>query len=642
MPELPSGYVFISYSRRDDIAMRRIVTFLRQQGIKVWVDNEKLIPGTPVWEIEIEKAIKNAPAIVVLLSPDSKNSEWVRREIGLADQHRKRVFPVLVSGDEETSITLRLINRQFVDIRKDEEAGLNAVSVSLLRYLEELELQEQNAKKEASRLAAQKTRSEKRLAKQRADEERIAHEKNAGQVFDPTDENENRLAAQKVEEERIAREKAETEHKAKVEADRLVAQKVEDERIAREKAEAERKAKIEVERLAAQKAEEERVAREKEETERKAKIEADRFATQKAEDERIAREKAEAERKAKVEVERLAAQKAEEERIAREKEDFKRKNAEIYNRSREAAAKATQALLSKLKIPALVLVIGVVGYFLWQGISSLIPVAPDATNTPTATMTLAPTKTKTPTPTKILTPTPTLEPEPGATMTGKKGETLVYVPKSEFTMGSKDFSDAPVHNVYLDAFWIDQFEVTNEMYAKCVADNSTCAEPSNTNHFSNASYANHPVVYVDWEMAKTYCNWAGGDLPTEAQWEKAARGADERTYPWGNDAPSKDLLNYNGDVGDTTPVGSYESGKSPYNAYDMAGNVWEWVNDWYDVYPDGNKSASTDFGQTYRVLRGGAWGSYDNGVRSAYRFWHFPSLTYNSIGFRCSRSLPVP
>jgi hypothetical protein len=146
MPQFSNGYVFISYSRRDDVVMRRIVAFLRKQGIKVWVDNEKLTPGTPIWEAEIEKAIKAAPAIVVVLSPDSKDSEWVRREISLADQYRKRVFPILVSGDEEKSISLRLINRQFVDIRENENIGLISLEIALSAYLQELNDKEENSK----------------------------------------------------------------------------------------------------------------------------------------------------------------------------------------------------------------------------------------------------------------------------------------------------------------------------------------------------------------------------------------------------------------------------------------------------------------------------------------------------------------
>lgn len=136
-----AGQVFISYSRRDDTAMRRIVAYLRNQGINVWVDNEKLVPGTPIWESEIEKAIKSASAVVVILSPESKNSEWVRREITLADQFRTRIFPVLVRGDEDTSISIRLITSQFVDMRQNEEVGLKSLSSSLSHYLGQAESQ---------------------------------------------------------------------------------------------------------------------------------------------------------------------------------------------------------------------------------------------------------------------------------------------------------------------------------------------------------------------------------------------------------------------------------------------------------------------------------------------------------------------
>ena len=160
MPQSSTSQVFMSYSRRDNDVMRRVVSFLRKEGIKVWVDNEKLIPGTPIWEEEIEKAIRNAPAIIVVLSPDSKNSEWVRREIGLADQYRRRVFPLLVRGDEETSISLRLINRQFVDIRENEEGGLNKLEEALSQYLQELSVQEHRAKLDAQKLVREKAKLE--------------------------------------------------------------------------------------------------------------------------------------------------------------------------------------------------------------------------------------------------------------------------------------------------------------------------------------------------------------------------------------------------------------------------------------------------------------------------------------------------
>lgn len=139
MTETIAGSVFMSYSRKDAESMRRTTAFLRGKGITVWVDNEKLVPGTPIWEAEIERAIRAASAVVVFMSPDSKDSEWVRREITLADQYRKRIFPVLVSGDEDSSITLRLITRQFVDLRLNEKTGLSALHQAVSMYLNELD-----------------------------------------------------------------------------------------------------------------------------------------------------------------------------------------------------------------------------------------------------------------------------------------------------------------------------------------------------------------------------------------------------------------------------------------------------------------------------------------------------------------------
>ena len=139
MPQPFNGSVFISYSRRDSEATRHIVAFLRDRGIPVWVDNEKLVPGTPIWEEEVENAITLASAIVVVMSPDAKTSAWVRREISLADQHRKRIFPVLVRGDEGSAISLRLTGRQYVDLQQNEEDGLNSLASTLSSYLRQQE-----------------------------------------------------------------------------------------------------------------------------------------------------------------------------------------------------------------------------------------------------------------------------------------------------------------------------------------------------------------------------------------------------------------------------------------------------------------------------------------------------------------------
>jgi serine/threonine-protein kinase len=141
-------------------------------------------------------------------------------------------------------------------------------------------------------------------------------------------------------------------------------------------------------------------------------------------------------------------------------------------------------------------------------------------------------------------------------------------------------------------------------------------------------------------MAKTYCEWRDARLPTEAEWEKAARGTDERVYPWGNQI-SCDNANYYKCNGDTTSVGSYSSGVSPYGIFDMAGNVWEWVSSLYQNYPysatDGRENLTASGS---RALRGGAWNHLDVNVRASSRSWVDPSYFDNFVGFRCSRSLP--
>jgi len=269
------------------------------------------------------------------------------------------------------------------------------------------------------------------------------------------------------------------------------------------------------------------------------------------------------------------------------------------------------------------------------GISS-IPASPEATQTPSATQT------------HFVEPTPTLE--IGSTMIGDDGATLVYVPEGEFTMGSDNGNsdEQPVHTVYLDAFWIDQTEATNKQYAACIAA-GMCDTPSRTgsrtrdSYYGNSEFDEFPVIYVNWDNAKTYCEWAGRRLPTEAEWEKTARGTDQRTYPWGEGIDCQ-KANYNGScVGDTSPVGNYKTGKSPYGAYDMAGNVGEWVNDWYSGTYYQNPSSSNPFGpdsSVYRVLRGGSWLDGNLDIRSTSRGWNYPSGTFYFIGFRCVRGTP--
>lgn len=229
---------------------------------------------------------------------------------------------------------------------------------------------------------------------------------------------------------------------------------------------------------------------------------------------------------------------------------------------------------------------------------------------------------------------------------------LLHVPEGEFIMGSEtgEKDEIPIHTVFLDAFWIDQTEVTNAMYAKCVRDGLCIPPPpravssAQDNYYGNPEFDNYPVVHVSWEDARTYCTWAERRLPTEAEWEKAARGTDGRDYPWGNNPPPNDnLLNYSRpiDEGKTTEVGSYPEGASLYGALDMAGNVREWVADWYsDTYyassPTSNPSGPLP--SEHHVIRGGGWAQGSRDVRSSDRFSQSPDYTAGGIGFRCADS----
>ncbi|MBE0671928.1 MAG: SUMF1/EgtB/PvdO family nonheme iron enzyme [Anaerolineales bacterium] len=271
-----------------------------------------------------------------------------------------------------------------------------------------------------------------------------------------------------------------------------------------------------------------------------------------------------------------------------------------------------------------------------------------------------------PTATQLIIPTQT--PSIGSTMiSDKDGMTLLYVPAGKFIMGEKSeealaicqnfrsdcqlnqfIGEEPPHEVNLNAFWIDQTEVTKAMYTKCV-DASICQPPLYTHsYYSRAELDNNPVGFVDWAMANTYCQWAGRRLPTDAEWEKAASWDDrtktKRIYPWGDNIDCS-FANYYGKIGGcvegTTPVGSYEIGKSPYGAYDMAGNAWEWVNDWFSTkyYRDSPlfNPLGPDTGQ-YRVVRGGSSDHEGFNVRTTDRYWSVPSTFGYNLGFRCASS----
>jgi serine/threonine protein kinase len=289
-------------------------------------------------------------------------------------------------------------------------------------------------------------------------------------------------------------------------------------------------------------------------------------------------------------------------------------------------------------------------------------VVPDLlTPAPTSTQTQSPTPRATNTP--IFTPTPTPFPEE---FTNDAGATLRLIPEGEFTMGGNDGNadERPVHLVYLEAYYIEKYEVTNSLYEACV-DDGVCNPPQEISsrtyspYYGNPQFADYPVIHVDWYQAEAYCEWRGARLPTEAEWEKAARGADGYKYPWGNSFQCRngnfdDLMRLDGYVipggpncdgyKDIASVGLFDDGRSPFDIYDMAGNVWEWVADWYDgdYYsnapykdPQGPPSGSG------RVIRGGAWDvANTKNLLTTRRISFDPSAKEDYLGFRCAVSLP--
>jgi len=224
---------------------------------------------------------------------------------------------------------------------------------------------------------------------------------------------------------------------------------------------------------------------------------------------------------------------------------------------------------------------------------------------------------------------------------------MVLVPAGEFMMGSPmgDADEQPPHKVHVDAFFMDKYEVTVRQYAAFLQATGV-GSPSDWLIMNQPANQTRPVANVDWTDAVAFCQWAGKRLPTEAEWEKAARGTDGRLYPWGNDLPTPLHANFgrNGsnNHGVLTPIGSFEEGKSPYGIYDMAGNVWEWVSDWYDHEYYKNSPSQNPTGPAkggFKVIRGGAWNTSARNLRSADRYWDPPSFRSMYFpGFRCAKN----
>ncbi len=327
-----------------------------------------------------------------------------------------------------------------------------------------------------------------------------------------------------------------------------------------------------------------------------------------------------------------------------------------------------------------------------QSITSTPSFTPKATLGPTQTNTQAPKPTATYFSTQTQTPSSTPTTAPGEVPTPFEitiatrqtdGMQMVFVPLGEFMMGNDAGAadERPLHKVILDAFWINQTEVTNAMFLRFVEATGyqTNAEKRGSawafdgtgwSEISGADWQHpqgpesnindledHPVVNVSWNDAKAYCEWAGARLATEAEWEKAARAVDGRTYPWGEQAPSGTLLNFgdfslfpssvdvtlNDEYRFTAPVGSFRSGASPYGALDMAGNVWEWVNDWYQAVYYSQSPTNNPVGPTSgegRVFRGGSWNHSSLDIRSSIRMWDKAYGAIDNVGFRCATTSP--
>ncbi len=324
------------------------------------------------------------------------------------------------------------------------------------------------------------------------------------------------------------------------------------------------------------------------------------------------------------------------------------------------------------------------GEFYFNAMSGVPPVTPPAPSRPTPS---------TSTGTQVAVGIYPQQPQtPPATVVGNDGAEMVLVPAGEFSMGSdadeldrlkasrESFGDEiPRHRVHLDAFYIDKYEVTNARFQQFVQaiGHRTQAESEGWGYVftgekseqvkganwraprgpwsSIAGLEQHPVVQVSQDDAKAYCSWAGKRLPTEVEWEKAARGTDGRSYPWGNQFDGR-LANFcdtnceykwkdsaaNDGYRYTAPVGSYEGGKSPYGVYDLAGNVWEWVADWYDANYYQNSPARNPQGPAsgdQAVLRGGGWYDLALDVRAPNRFRRAPADRDGLIGFRCAKTL---
>ena len=235
---------------------------------------------------------------------------------------------------------------------------------------------------------------------------------------------------------------------------------------------------------------------------------------------------------------------------------------------------------------------------------------------------------------------------------------MVLIPAGEFIMGSDKvdtegkgaefgmvkplyLDEHPRHPLYLPDYYIDKYETTNAAYKTFVDATSARLLNNWPGGGIPSGRENYPATRMSWHEAERFCRWSGKRLPTEAEWEKAARGTDGRDYPWGDEFDATMANTGESGIGDLSPVGRFEAGKSPYGVYDMAGNVWEYTSDWYKPYL-GSDYMSETFGEKFKVIRGNSWGgmghySIPNFYRTAFRFYANPQGTFPDTGFRCAK-----